>query len=102
MTRVSSYVESCLALACKRYDFLFHLAPLPFYEQAETRPVENVAYQCHVDLVLRGALQRLNGRCPAAILNTTDLDERQEFVHNTIVQRLDCFERQRRTHRRIH
>lgn len=101
MRGISSYVDKCQSVAANQYDFIFHLCPLPFYEQAATRPASNPAYQRHTDLIMRGAMQDIpnfNG----AILNTTDLNDRQSFIHDTIVARLDALQELRERNPSIH
>ncbi|MDE4297181.1 AAA family ATPase [Phaeobacter gallaeciensis] len=102
MFRISSFATKCMWVVKRHYDSIFHLAPLPFYEQSQTRPAENPAYQKHTDFIMRGALAEMQGQISNAILNTTDLNERQEFIHNTIVQRLDHLEALRKSHPNIH
>lgn len=100
--RISAFALKCMWVTKCHYDFIFHLAPLPFYEQAQTRPAENSAYQKHTDLIMRGALSEMDNQISHAILNTTDLNERQEFIHDTIVQRIDQLEALRKIHPKIH
>ncbi len=102
MHRISGFALKCMWIVKRHYDFIFHLAPLPFYEQAQTRPAENPAYQKHTDFIMRGALAEMSGQISHAVLNVTDLNERQEFIHDTIVQRLDQLEAMRKTHPNIH
>lgn len=100
--RISAYVVQCMWAAKRNYDFIFHLAPLPFYEQSTTRPIENSAYQRHVDLLIRGLLSEMSGSMSHAILNTTDLNERQDFIHDIIVDRLDSVEAMRKSNPGLH
>lgn len=102
ISRISAYVVRCMWMAKRHFDFIFHLAPLPFYEQSQTRPSENGAYQKHVDLLIRGMLSELNDQMGHAIINTTNLNERQDFIHDIIVQRLDHLESLRKSSPGIH
>jgi hypothetical protein len=100
--RVNNFALRCMWVTKRNYDCVFHLAPLPFYEAAQTRPAENTAYQKHTDLIMRGALSELSGAVSQCILNTTDLNERQEAIHDLIVQRLDTLEASRKANRNLH
>lgn len=100
--RVSAYVLRCIKVAKRLYDVIFHLAPLPFYEHSETRPAENSAYQKHCDLIMRGVLSENYDGITHVILNTTDLDERHNAIHEIIVDRLNNLEAFRKAHPLVH
>lgn len=101
MTGIAEYVGKCQYVARERYDFIFHLRPLEFYEQATTRPANNPAYQRHTDLLMRGAMADCSG-LSACVINTTDLTERQNLMHDIIVQRLDGLQKLRQSHPKVH
>lgn len=102
MKAAAAYVSICQYAACEKFDAIFHLAPLPFYETADTRPGENPAYQAHVDLIIRGSLHQLEGQISCMTLGTTDLNERHDAVHDFIMNRLDDLEALRKKNSNIH
>lgn len=102
MHRINAYVLRCMWVAKRHYDMMFHLAPLPFYEQSQFRPAENPAYQKHCDLIMRGALSELTNQISYSVLNTTDLNERHDHIHESIVQRLDNLEALRKSSPNVH
>lgn len=101
MRDMAEYVGKCKYVSAQRYDYIFHLAPLGFYEQAITRPVSNPAYQMHTDLIMRGAMASTKG-LNAAVINTLDLTERTSIMHDIIVKRLDGLQKLRQSHPNVH
>lgn len=100
LLEVRNYVDLCLKETRAHYDMVFMLAPLPVYEVSVTRPAPNPAYQAHTDLIMRGALSCYSG--PVAIINVPDQQIRFNFVHDTIVERLNELEKKRKTSRSVH
>ncbi len=98
---ISNYVQRCLTVTRCYYDFIFHLTPLPFYENADTRPAANSAYQKHCDLLWRGALNEIEDQVNMAIITATDLDVRQDFISETIINRLNYHEKTKKHSRHI-
>ncbi|SCW95921.1 AAA family ATPase [Ancylobacter rudongensis] len=87
--RIEQYKRLCQTAAVKHYDAIFMLGQLDTYEVANTRPAANRAYQTHSQLVMLGALTELSGRLDHVVLRVTDLEQRVEFLHDTIAKRLD-------------
>jgi hypothetical protein len=96
------YVKRCLKATVKHYDYVFILGQLPNYEPAVTRPADNRAYQTHSQFIMEGALFRLSGRVNYSGIYNTNREKREEFLHDTIVHRLDQIEKEKRSSPHIH
>lgn len=96
------YVDLCKKAVNARYDTVFLLSRLPTYEEADTRPKLNPAYQRHSHLVMTGVFQELNDCVNTVYVNTTNLEERISAVENIIVHRLDEIEEMKKSSPHIH
>lgn len=96
IAQIETYRERCLEETVKWFDHVFVTTPLPVYENAETRPVQNAAYQHHSQMIMEGAIYQLTGRVNFSVLRPSDLDTRIEHVHDTIVKRMDDIDRMKR------
>jgi len=94
--KIEAYRDRCLEETVRWFDHVFVTTPLPVYEDAQTRPVQNAAYQHHSQMIMEGAIYQLTGRVNFSILRPSNLDTRIEHVHDTIVSRLDDIDRMRR------
>lgn len=54
--RAFAYAAKCLNTTRELFDAVLVLRPLPFYENTETRPPQNAAYQFETQLIMEGAL----------------------------------------------
>lgn len=89
MTRVDVYVESCLDVTATHFDHVFFVNRLDFYEVSDTRPAVNPAYSVHTDLVMRGALARLEGLINMSVIEPSDINIRVDHVSSVIEDRLN-------------
>ncbi len=58
--RAAHYVEDCLNVTREFFDAILAVRPLPFYEIKGTRPPLSRGYQWQTQLLVEGAMQRLN------------------------------------------
>jgi hypothetical protein len=100
--QVEDYVNLCSDMTLKLYDYVFIVGQLDNYDVSATRPADNRAYQTHSQMIMLGALFRLSGQVSFAHVPMQDLDRRCEFVHDTIVGRLDAIGKERRSSLHIH
>lgn len=98
----AEYVADCQRMTARYFDGVFFTSILPTYEEADTRPGFNPAYQQHVQLVIAGALATSSENIQATMLMTTDLQQRLDIVTHEIAERLDEIDVQKRTSRHIH
>lgn len=99
---INHYVNDCLVLTERYFDHVFVTCPLPHYEAAGTRPPVNPAYQTHCQLILLGLIHGTANTLKITTLQTTDLSERLDVIGDTIADRLDFIEKQRRSSLHIH
>lgn len=99
---IETYRERCLTETAAWFDHVFVTTPLPVYEDAETRPAANRAYQHHTQMIMEGAIYQLTGRLNFSVLRPDDLDARIEHVHDTIVARMDAINQQKFGARGLH
>lgn len=100
--KIEAYRERCLTETAAWFDHVFVTTPLPIYENVETRPVQNAAYQHHSQMIMEGAMYQLTGRVNFSILRPSDLDTRIEHVHDTIVARMNLIDQQKRGAKGLH
>ncbi|RWB95633.1 MAG: hypothetical protein EOQ56_28200 [Mesorhizobium sp.] len=89
------YAKRCMSAASRYYDFLYYLAPLPFYKEEEGKHSANRAFQQHSALLMRGALSELQRSVNVAYINETDLNNRIDFVTGHLIGRIDEIDKQR-------
>lgn len=99
---VATYVNYCLNAAAKFYDFVFCLAPLETYESDPRRPAPNPGYQLHTQMIMHGGLSMIYGSLSYAMVNVQSLDERVDFVTETIARRIDDITTQRNSSAHVH
>lgn len=102
LQHAANYVELALDATAKLYDHIFVVGILDHYEEADTRPKPNPAYQMHTQLLMQGATSRLWGRVNLSIMPMQDLEARADFVHDRIVKRLDDISKERASSAHIH
>ncbi|MER9176243.1 ATP-binding protein [Mesorhizobium sp. M0955] len=90
------FVNRCLSTTKRYYDFLYYLAPLPFYKAEDGKHADNKAFQQHSALLMQGILSELNGDVNIAYIHDTDLDNRVDFLTSHLVSRLDEIDAQRK------
>lgn len=95
MLRIEDYVKSCIQMTVERFDHVFFVTRLPFYEEADTRPGANPAYQLHEEMLMLGAINSIAGGLNYSIIRNTDLNIRISHLLEVISTRLDHFERLR-------
>lgn len=96
LVRAEAYTNLCLDATSTYYDHVFFLNRLDFYEVKDTRPSANPAYSDHTDLVMRGALSRLEGEVSMSIIDAMDLNDRVDHVCSMIEDRLNDIGAQRK------
>jgi len=97
LRQAANFADKCLEATRSVYDFVFYLAPLPDYVVEDGKPSENPIYQMHHALVVQGGISELKEQVNSALIFDTDWDVRKDFLHETIVQRLDVIDRERRS-----
>jgi predicted ATPase len=102
LTGVVDYVNRCLDLTVERYDQVFFLGPLDHYQIEEGKHPRNPAFQMHHSLLIEGLLARLHERLNFSLIYEKDLEVRSAYMHDAIVERLDCIERQRASSPHVH
>ncbi|WLR90901.1 AAA family ATPase [Shinella zoogloeoides] len=100
LQQAAIFADKCLETTRAYYDYIFYLAPLPAYVVEDGKPADNPIYQMHHALVVQGGITQLRDTINSALIYDTDWDVRQEFLHDTIVGRLDtiCEERRSAAH----
>lgn len=98
---VEAYKQLCLALTSKFYKTVFVLGPLDHYAEEPGKPAFNTAFQSHIQLLIDGAACNLEG-VQLAFIETTDLAERREIVHDVVVETMNDMDLERRTAAHIH
>ncbi len=58
--RAARYVEECLRVTREFFDAILIARPLPVYEATDARPPLSRGYQWQTQLIVEGAIQRLN------------------------------------------
>ena len=91
------YKTLCLQVTVTFYDFLFVIGQLPNYEAAPGKPVLNRAYQTHTQLIMEGALATITDEISYATIYETEFEARREYIHDTIVERINQIDVMRRT-----
>lgn len=89
LAKVEAYIDLCLDATATHFDHVFFVNRLDFYEVKDTRPAANPAYTAHTDLVMRGAMARLEGSVNLSIIEPTDINIRLQHVCHIIEQRLN-------------
>lgn len=102
MRQVEDYIRRCQRLTSRMFDHIFITSPLPTYEEAETRPSWNPAYQAHVHLLISGAVFASPFNLRYTLFRTPDFDKRLEVTTEVLRLRMDQLEQFRKTARHIH
>lgn len=85
----SHFHDICIESTRLYYDMLFYLGPLENYVIEDGKPAPNLAYQKHIALLIQGGLLSLEGDVNFAIIGNTDFEFRSDYVHDSIVARID-------------
>jgi len=102
MERIWLYIERCKSLSAQHFDIIFHLGTLPYYESSTKRPPKNIAYQNHCDLLMRGVLSSLEGTLSYVNINTSNINQRVDFVIEVLTERFNEIETFIKSDRTIH
>lgn len=91
LAAAETFHGACMAATRMHYDRLYFLEPLSTYQVDNTKatPDPNRAFQIHYSLVMKGALQDLSEDVEHAVLVDEDFEFRREWVHDSIVDRLN-------------
>ena len=100
LQQAAIFADTCMEATRSYYDFVFYLAPLPAYVAEDGKPADNPIYQMHHALVVQGGISQMRDTINSALIFETDWDVREQFLHDTIVKRLDtiCEERRSAVH----
>lgn len=100
--KIDAYFTRCQELTSRSFDQVFVTSILPHYEEVETRPGFNPAYQRHVQFLIMGSIFEGDCDLSVSILSTDDLQDRISIMSETIVTRLDQIEMEKRKNRHLH
>lgn len=102
LKEVDEYAALCVSVTQRLYDTVFFVGQLPDYEESETRPPLNRAYQTHTQMIMQGFALVIHGATNYMALRSPDLEWRRDTVHDYIVQRLDAIAHQRNSTAHVH
>lgn len=99
---VERYRHLCLKAVVGNYDHVFVTGQLPHYEVKASRPADNRAYQSHSQMIMEAAAYSLTGNLSFTVIRETGQEERENFVHDSIVNRLDAIAAAKKTALYLH
>lgn len=102
LEKANSLVDIAQTATASYFDGIWITAPLSTYEEVETRPKVNPAYQRGVHLTIIGAAFSSNRVINFEVLNVEDLDARVEWMTSQIKGRVQDLTEMKRTSSRLH
>ena len=86
---IEQYVDDCIKVTSMLYDRIYILSQLDEYEEVDTRPVTNRAYQSHTQLIMMGTALKAAESVKTTFIMNQDFETRREQVTDYIVARMN-------------